>query len=114
MMKSGAMAGLILAAWTLAGSAVAAGPSTTTVCLDVRGSTLPVVCRVTGERLATRDVFCQCPDGQRTEAPLCGPGQKPPAETRALDAARRDLGRDGSLVGDLYLGKPICVSPRRP
>ena len=56
-------------------------PATTSVCLDVNGSLLPVVCHVQGSRLDRRDTICQCPEGARTDASVCAPGERPPVET---------------------------------
>ena len=53
------------------------------VCLDVNGSLLPVVCHVQGSRLDRRDTICQCPEGARTDASVCAPGERPPSPVRA-------------------------------
>jgi hypothetical protein len=45
---------------------------------------------------------------------VCAKGQKPPPEGKALNIARREAARDGSLRGDTVGGQPICVAPRRP
>jgi len=87
-------------------------PSVTTLCLDVSGATLPVVCQMESSRLDRRDVFCHCPEGQRVDAPVCGPNEHPPAETLALYKARRIAGRDGSLIGDTFEGRRMCVDVR--
>ncbi|WP_374571916.1 hypothetical protein [Phenylobacterium sp.] len=81
----------------------------TTVCLDVGGHSVPAVCHVYGG-LGARDEFCLCPEGRRVTAPVCGPGETAPAETRAYDKARLKAAEDGSLIGDLYEGKPMCVN----
>lgn len=109
----------VLALGVLMGGAPAmAGPGpsgkTTSICLDVDGRTLPVVCRVVGGRLGQEDVFCQCPEGMQVEVSVCGAGQQPQAENRAFERARKALARDGSLIGDAYQGRAICVDPRRP
>ena len=39
-------------------------------------------------------------------------GVKPPAENRAYEKARKAASRDGSLIGDLYQGQPMCVAGR--
>jgi hypothetical protein len=87
-------------------------PATTEVCLDVSGGTLPIVCKVPASRLDKREDICSCPQGMRTTVPVCGPGQTAPGETVALNSTRRAAARDGSLVGDLFQGQPICVAPR--
>lgn len=88
-------------------------PRQTEICLDVNGDILPVVCQAPASRLDKREDICMCPQGVRTEVAVCGPGESPPADTKALNAIRRDASRDGSLMGDLFEGKPICVAPRR-
>ncbi|WP_304171098.1 hypothetical protein [Phenylobacterium aquaticum] len=89
-------------------------PAMTTVCLDVGGESLPVVCQMPGSRLDRRDVFCHCPEGQRVDAPVCGAHEPAPPESLAYDKARRVAGRDGTLVGDSFQGRRMCVdlSPR--
>lgn len=87
-------------------------PAVTTVCLDVGGQILPVVCQMNSSRLDRRDIFCHCPEGQRVDAPVCGPNERPPTEGVALDRARQIAGRDGTLVGDLFQGKRMCVDVR--
>ncbi len=87
-------------------------PATTDICLDVSGGTLPVVCNVPASRLDRREDICVCPEGMRATVPVCGPGESAPGETLALNAARRTAAKDGSLIGDLFQGKPICVAPR--
>ncbi|MDO8380258.1 hypothetical protein [Phenylobacterium sp.] len=111
----------MIAALALAGSAGAAlagpmsnPPTERTICIDVGGQSLPVVCRVPASRLDKREDFCLCHQGARVIAPVCGPGQKAPAENLAYERARRDAARDGSLLGDLYRGQPMCVAARDP
>jgi hypothetical protein len=87
-------------------------PTTTIVCLDVGGHALPTVCRTPASRIDQREDICICPTGIRTEAPVCPPGVKPPAETRAFEQARREAMRGGSLVGATWEGQPMCVAPR--
>lgn len=88
-------------------------PRQTEICLDVNGGILPVVCQVPASRLDKREDICVCPQGIRTAVPICGPGERQPADTVALNAVRKDAARDGTLMGDLFEGKPICVAPRR-
>lgn len=87
-------------------------PTRTTVCLDVSGATLPAVCKVPASRLDPREDICLCPRGTTVTAPVCPRGVKPPSEDRAYERARLAASRDGSLVGDLYRGKPMCVAAR--
>ncbi len=84
-------------------------PATTSVCLDVNGSLLPVVCHMQGSRLDRRDTICQCPEGMRVEASVCAPGERPPIDNLALSRARKLAGKDGSLVGDSFEGRRMCV-----
>lgn len=111
----------MIAAVALAGSAGAAlagpmsnPPSERTICIDVGGQSLPAVCKVPASRLDRREDFCLCPQGVKVTAPVCGPGQKAPGETLAYEKARKVAARDGSLVGDLYQGRPMCVAARDP
>lgn len=87
-------------------------PSTRIICVDVGGQTKPVVCTASASRIDGRDDTCLCEIGQRVEAPVCGPDERPQAETRAFERARGDASRDGSLVGDLFDERPMCVAPR--
>lgn len=87
-------------------------PTTRAICVDVRGQARAAVCRTTASRLDGRDDICQCPVGRIVQAPVCGPGERPNAESRAFDRARREASQDGSLVGDLFRGRPMCVAPR--
>jgi hypothetical protein len=89
-------------------------PTTTIVCLDVDGSSLPAVCDVPASRLDKSEYFCSCPRGLRTTAPVCPPGVDQPPESRALNRARKSASLTGSLVGTTFKGKPICVAPRNP
>lgn len=92
----------------------ALNPATRTICLDVGGETRPAVCQRTASRLDGRDDICVCQSAQRVEAPVCGSGDRPPAESRAYELARKQAARDGSLVGDQWVGRPMCVAPRNP
>lgn len=111
----------MIAALALAGSAGAAlagpmsnPPSERTICIDVGGQSLPAVCKVPASRLDKREDFCLCHQGVKVTAPVCGPGQKAPGETLAYEKARKAAARDGSLIGDLYQGRPMCVAARDP
>jgi len=110
---------LTAAATLLAGAASAADmtsnpPKQTSVCLDVSGQLLPVVCHVPGSRLDRREDICQCPQGTRVDVAVCARGQHPPPDGIALDKVRRVAAKDGSLIGDTFEGRPICVDPRTP
>lgn len=87
-------------------------PSETVLCLDVNGQSLPAVCKVPASRLDKREDFCLCRAGTKVIAPVCANGTKPPTENIAFEKARKAAGRDGTLVGDLYEGKPMCVAER--
>ena len=89
-------------------------PTETTICVDVGGGTLPAVCRVPSSRLDQREDICICRQGRTVKAPVCGPGEKPPAESRRFENARAAAAQDGTLFGDLFEGKPMCVAPRDP
>ena len=89
-------------------------PTETTICVDVGGGTLPAVCRVPSSRLDQREDICICREGRTVKAPVCGPGEKAPAESRAFENARAAAAQDGTLFGDLFEGKPMCVAPRNP
>jgi hypothetical protein len=89
-------------------------PAQTIICLDVSGATLPVSCRVPASRLDTREDICVCNSGRRVDVPICPPGVRAPGETVALNRARRDAARDGSLIGDMFEGQPMCVAGRNP
>lgn len=89
-------------------------PATRTICLDVGGQSRPAVCQSPASRLDGRDDICLCRSAQRVEAPVCGSGDRPQAENRAYELARKAAARDGSLVGDVYAGRPMCVAPRNP
>jgi hypothetical protein len=102
-----------IAAATLAGTSLAQPEpmrlATTSQCLDVGGQTRPVTCRKTASRLPVQDDICTCRVGVLVTVPYCPAGVAPPAEDRAFERARYDLARDGSLVGDQYEGRDICV-----
>ena len=89
-------------------------PSERTLCLDVGGQSLPAVCKVPASRLDKREDFCLCNDGIKVSAPVCGPGERAPAENISYEKARKAAARDGSLIGDLYEGRAMCVAARDP
>lgn len=113
-MKIIALAFAMALVGSAASAATSSAPTTTQICLDVSGSTLPVVCSVPSSRLDDREYFCACPEGQRVDVDICPAGVKPPVENLALDRARRAASRDGSLLGDRIGDRPICMAPRRP
>ncbi len=83
-------------------------------CVDVSGHMEPAFCTLQPPSKNSMG-FCQCPSvAQKIDAPLCLGGEKQPMETaeyrQAVLAAIRG---DGSLVGDTYNGKPMCVPPRQ-
>lgn len=86
------------------------GPETRTLCLE-GGRTRPPVCSVPASRTAGAADFCYCSAGRRIKAPLCGPAERPIGETREFEQARKIAAEDGSLVGDLFNGRPMCVAP---
>ena len=86
----------------------------TTVCLEPSGALSPVICSAPASRLDARREVCECPTGRRTEVPICAAGEKPPPETRALNAFRREAAADGSLAGDRFQDRPLCVVPSSP
>ena len=87
-------------------------PTQTVICLDVGGQSLPAVCPAPSGRLDRREDICVCHAGARVDVPICPDGVRPPAETRAYEKARKAAARDGSLIGDLYEGRPMCVAGR--
>ena len=105
---------VVLAAGAAAAQPVNENPPTRTIqCIDVGGQLIPATCNVPGSRLDPREYICTCPNGgQRVDVAVCAKGQKPPAESLALNIARREGIRDGSLVGDTVKGQAICVAPR--
>ena len=107
------MAGLTGA--TVLAQPVAQPPSARTIqCIAPGGHILPKSCNVADGRLPGRERICTCPSGGvRVEVAVCARGQKPPGESKALEIARRDGARDGTLIGDAVNGKPICAETER-
>jgi hypothetical protein len=80
-------------------------------CLDVNGRSKAPVCR-RGSVMAPMSDICQCSGvADRVIAPICGPGESPPVESAELMVARHKAAEDGSLIGDTFHGKPMCVLP---
>lgn len=102
-----------LAGALLGGSgALARDRDQTTICLRSNGDRAAAVCHHYGGR--GENDFCICPDDSReVKVSWCAQGQKPPAENRALNAARKEAARDGTLIGDTFKGRPMCVSAHR-
>jgi hypothetical protein len=87
-------------------------PTQTIICLDVSGQTLPVSCRVPASRLDKREDFCTCRTGTQVDIAICPDGVRPPAENRAYERARKAAVKNGSLLGAMYEGQPMCVAGR--
>lgn len=87
-------------------------PTSTVICLDVSGGSLPVRCNVPASRLDPREDICLCHDGMRVDVSICPAGVRPPPENLALMRARRQAVRAGSLIGATFEGRPMCVAPR--
>ncbi|MDO9338806.1 MAG: hypothetical protein EON95_15605 [Caulobacteraceae bacterium] len=87
-------------------------PTKGVICLDVGGASRPATCQGQASRLDQRYDLCLCENAQRVEAPICGKGERPITENRAYERARKDAARDGSLFGDLYEGRRMCVRAR--
>ena len=80
-------------------------------CIAPGGRLVPKSCDVADGRLGGRERMCTCPSGGvRVEVATCARGQNPPGESKALNIARRDGARDGTLIGDVANGKPICAA----
>jgi len=106
---------LALVMATLTAASAWAGPTTpddrTIQCISSGGRLVPKSCDVADGKLADRERMCTCPlGGVRVEVPICAKGQHPPGESKALNVARRTSARDGTLVGDVVNGKPICAT----
>lgn len=88
-------------------------PITTIQCLEPGGHLIPAVCDAPASRLDNREYICLCSNGgMRVDVPVCAKGEREPPDGRALSRVRDVAARDGSLVGDMLDGKPICVAPR--
>jgi hypothetical protein len=108
----------LLAGLAMAGAAAAQPvnikpPTMTTQCVDVGGQVIPPVCDAPASRLETREYICTCINGgMLVKVPVCAKGQYPPPEGKQLNIVRRDASKDGSLLGDDFDGRQICVAPR--
>jgi hypothetical protein len=89
-------------------------PEEAVMCLSPTGQSEPVACR-RGSSWGPADI-CLCPGlARRVPAPICAKGERPPAETVAYNTARREAARDGTLFGDTFEGRRMCVKlPSRP
>lgn len=87
-------------------------PATRTICLDVGGELRPAYCQASSSRLDKREDICLCRSAQKVTAPVCDSGERPAAETRAFEKARKEAARDGSLLGDSFEGRRMCVRAR--
>lgn len=87
-------------------------PTQTVICLDVGGQSLPAVCKVPASRIDKREDICVCHTGTMVDVSICPAGVKPPAETAAFERARKAAVKNGSLIGAMYEGKPMCVEGR--
>jgi len=101
------------ALWAAVASAAPIEPATTTICLDVGGRVRPATCHYqTASRLDKREDICQClKGGQEVKVDVCPTGVKPPAESAAYERERYAAIQHGSLSGQSWRGRPICVSP---
>jgi hypothetical protein len=87
-----------------------------TACIDPSGSQDVVNCVKHGWSLFSKDEgFCTCPTAAReVKATPCAPGERPPAEDAEYRETLKSASADGSLVGDTFHGKAICVAPATP
>ena len=85
-----------------------------TLCLDGSGENHAPVCHShSASRFASAPDICQCHGPWRqVEAPYCAAGERAPNDTAAFEQARAKAAEDGSLFGDTYQGKPMCVELR--
>ncbi|MES2035879.1 MAG: hypothetical protein V4466_17060 [Pseudomonadota bacterium] len=109
-----AVSALLTAAAGPAPRSAQTDPDTRSICVDVSGRTVPIACDGPASRLDRTEDFCRCRAGRLVEAPVCRGDERPPADNVAMDRARRAASQDGSLVGDSFEGRPMCISPRNP
>ena len=106
---------LALTAGAASAQPVSGNPPTQTVlCLNAAGQNEPAICKVPASRLDLREDICLCTSGMTVAAPVCGAGETAPVQSAAFERVRRVAARDGSLMGDLFEGRAMCVAPRRP
>ncbi|HEY9219889.1 MAG TPA: hypothetical protein VIO94_17715 [Phenylobacterium sp.] len=109
---------LVIALALVAGAAQAQSSSwqerqtRTSICVDVNGGIIPVVCTGEASLVKPREDICQCPvGGMRTDVSICAPGERPPAESKEFEKARRVAALDGTLMEDTWQGQRMCVRP---
>ena len=85
-----------------------------TLCLDGLGINHAPICHeMSASRFPQVPDICQCRGPYRqVEAPYCARGERPPADSADFDRARARAAQDGSLFGDTYHGRSMCVSLR--
>jgi hypothetical protein len=97
----------------LAQSAQSRPPEDGMMCLSTNGQRSPSICR-RGNAWGDSDI-CTCRGGaMRYDAPICARGEKPPAESVALDRARAEAMKRGTLYGATFEGRRMCVEVKRP
>jgi hypothetical protein len=80
----------------------------TYVCLDTGGQNRGPICDRTLNN--SSDDFCRCPGNtDKVKIAVCQPGQIPPSQSAAYEAAAHRLSSDGSLMGDEFDGQAICA-----
>ena len=109
-----ALAGLMAASANAGAHPNGRPPEDAVMCLSPTGASEPVAC-TRGSSFGPSDI-CTCPGvARRVAAPICGKGEHPPVENLAYMRARAEAARDGTLFGDSYNGRRMCVElPRRP
>ncbi len=82
-----------------------------TLCLDqLGGNHAPICSSQSASRIASAPDICQCRGPYRqVDAPWCAKGERPPADSAAFERARAKAAKDGSLFGDSYQGRTMCV-----
>lgn len=99
----------------LSGAAIAQAPDGKPgglgwVCIEPSGASRGAICDRTLN--SSGDDFCRCPPlTTKVRAEVCDPGEAKPPESPEFERARREAARDGSLVGDVYDGRRMCVRP---
>ena len=115
--STGLIAGVLVAASVgLGGAATAVADGQHSeegmICLETNGAESPAVCQ-RGDVWHDADL-CTCKSGMRFKIAVCAPGQKPPPDSVAVDRARRDAMKSGTLEGANYNGHPMCVDVKHP
>ncbi len=103
----------VLAGLAAATTAAAQPHDAATLCLDPGGINHAPVCKqMQASRFPQTPDICQCHGPYRqVDAPWCGPGEKPPADSAEFDRARAAyVDKNGSsLFGASYHGQSMCV-----